>query len=186
LKARLFVSFFERNGDQEKYLNMKISPRKIAVFCPNWVGDVVMATPVFQCLRDNYPEAELVGVIRKYARGVIEDSPWFDDLLDIPNKSGKEFFNTVRTLRKISPDLAVLFPNSLRAAGMAWLGGSKYIVGYKRNSRSLLLSGGPKPQKGKNGIVPVPMVHYYMELCKYLDMDIPRAIQPSFFFFGDF
>ncbi len=163
-------------------MHMKFNPERIAVFCPNWVGDVVMATPVFLCLRRNFPEADLLGVIRTYARGVIEDGPWFDNILEIKNKSHRAFFDTVKTLRGIRPDLAVLLPNSFRSAAMAWLGGSKRIVGYRRDVRSLLLSGGPTPQKGKDGIIPVPMVHYYMELCKYMELDISDSIKPSLFF----
>ena len=57
---------------------INVNYRKILVICPNWVGDVVMATPAFNCLRQNFPEARMIAVIRKYARGVIDDGPWFD------------------------------------------------------------------------------------------------------------
>jgi len=36
---------------------------KIAVFCPNLIGDTVMATPTFRALRRGFPDATLVGVI---------------------------------------------------------------------------------------------------------------------------
>ena len=32
---------------------------KIAIFCPNWVGDVVMATPALRAVRRQYPDAEI-------------------------------------------------------------------------------------------------------------------------------
>ena len=35
---------------------------KIAVFCPNWVGDLVMATPALYGIRRHFPGAEIVGV----------------------------------------------------------------------------------------------------------------------------
>ena len=37
---------------------------KLAIFLPNWVGDAVMATPALRALRDAYPTAEIVGVMR--------------------------------------------------------------------------------------------------------------------------
>ena len=37
---------------------------KIAVFCPNLIGDTVMATPTFRALRQGFPGATIVGVIK--------------------------------------------------------------------------------------------------------------------------
>ena len=62
----------------------QIKTQTILVACPNWVGDVVMATPTFKCIRQNYPAARIIGLIRKYAGGVVEDAPWFDDLIVEP------------------------------------------------------------------------------------------------------
>ena len=35
------------------------APRRILVRLPNWVGDVLMATPALRALRDRYPGAEI-------------------------------------------------------------------------------------------------------------------------------
>ena len=32
--------------------------KKILVRSPNWVGDVVMATPAFRCIRENFPDVK--------------------------------------------------------------------------------------------------------------------------------
>ena len=58
----------------------------LAVRCPNWVGDIVMATPVFDCLRKNLPGARIVGVLRQSAHGIVRDGPWFDGLVDGSDK----------------------------------------------------------------------------------------------------
>ena len=55
---------------------------RIAIFLPNWIGDVVMATPAVRALRDVYPDARIIGVLKSYVRGVIEGAPWFDDLIE--------------------------------------------------------------------------------------------------------
>ena len=44
----------------------------LVVRCPNWVGDIVMATPVFECLRRNFPQATISALVRPYARGILE------------------------------------------------------------------------------------------------------------------
>ena len=160
---------------------MKRQPNRVLVRCPNWVGDVVMATPALDCLRQNYPRARFVGVIREYVRGVVEDGPWFDKIVGCNDKTAKGFYKLVRAIRGLRPDIAIVFPNSIRSALSIVLGGVKNIYGYRRNGRSLLLTGGPKPVRAENGIVPVPMVQYYLEICRQLDLKIPEVTKPSLF-----
>ncbi len=160
---------------------MKHEPKTMLVFCPNWVGDVVMATPFFQCLRTHYHNTTIAGVIRRYAKGVIEDGPWFDHIVDCNDNTAGSLYHLVKTLRKLKPDMAVIMPNSFRSALVARLSGAKHVVGYKRNGRSFLISSGPRPVQSGSTILPVPMVAYYMELCKYLNINAPETTKPSLF-----
>ncbi len=161
---------------------INVNYRKILVFCPNWVGDVVMATPAFNCLRQNFPEARITAVIRKYARGVIDDGPWFDQIIECHDKSLQEFIRLVRSIRRLKPDLAVVLPNSFRSALLARLGSAGQICGYCRNGRTLLLTGGPTPRRSGKGWLPVPMTRYYLEICRWLKLKIPEAPRPRLFF----
>ncbi len=160
---------------------METPPKSLMVFCPNWVGDVVMATPVFSCLRQNFPRLAVTGVIRKYARGVIADGPWFDRIIDCEDKTVKGFFNLVTAIRNVRPDITLLFTNSFRSSLIAWLGRSRKIYGYRRNGRSFLLTGGPVPKRKKRRITPVPMVEYYLEICKALNLELPETTKPELF-----
>ena len=158
---------------------MKKNCKTIIVFCPNWVGDVVMATPVFACLRHNFAGARLVGVIRKYAQGVVEDGSWFDHVIVCDDKTVRGLFALVRKIRSLHPEIAIVLPNSLRPALVAWLAGVEYIYGYRRNYRSLLLSGGPKPLAGEDGVLPIPMVDYYLNICHWLGLEVPDQTKPT-------
>ena len=160
---------------------MEPKPKTLLVYCPNWVGDVVMATPTFHCLRQNFPEAEIIGVIRNYAKGVVEDGYWFDQIVGCDDKKTRGFLNLQQAIRSLKPDIAIVLPSSLRSALIVWLGGVKEIYGYRRNCRSFLLNGGPKPIHSENGILPVPMGDYYMEICRWLNLKIPDVIKPSLF-----
>lgn len=160
---------------------MKTQPKTVIVFCPNWVGDVVMATPALDCLRQNYPDARIVGVIRSYVRGVVEDGPWFDKIIACDDKTAKGFCKLVQDIRSLNADIAIVLPSSIRSALTVRFGGVKEIYGYRRNGRSSLLSGGPKPIRAGNGILPIPMVEYYMEICRWLHLEIPEVIKPSLF-----
>jgi len=160
----------------------KINPGKIIVFCPNWVGDAVMATPAFDCLRQNFPDAHITALIRAYARGVIDDGPWFDRIIECTDKTITGYFSLIGTLRRLKPDMAIVLPNSIRSALIARLGGTPKIYGYGREGRSILLSSGPKPHRGPTGILPVPMQAYYLEICRWLNLKIPESTEPRLFF----
>jgi heptosyltransferase-2 len=163
---------------------MPKQPDTILVFCPNWVGDVVMATPVFKCLRQNYPDARIIGLIRGYARGVVEDAPWFDRLIEMDDKSWRGFVRLVYRIRSLQATLAVVLPNTFRSALLARLGGVRRIYGYRRNGRSVLLSGGPQPRRDDGQIRPVPMVDYYLEICRRLKLAIDPGKNPRLYISG--
>ena len=161
---------------------MTDNPKKIIVLCPNWVGDVVMATPVFDCLRRNYPQAQITAVIRRYAAGVIKDGPWFDAIIELKDKTYGGFWDGVRAIRSVAPDMAIVLPNSFRSSLIAFLGGAQKRYGYKRDLRSFLLSDGPRPLREGRDIKPVPMVDYYMAVCRSLNLQLPENTRPELFF----
>jgi heptosyltransferase-2 len=146
-----------------------------------WVGDVVMATPTFECIRQNYSEARIIGLIRNYARGVVQDAPWFDRLIEINDKTFLGFFNLVHQIRRLKPELAIVLPNSFRSALIARIGNAKKIYGYRRNARTVLMSGGPTPRRRGNRITPVPMVEYYLDICRWLNLDIEPQKKPRLY-----
>jgi len=122
-----------------------------------------------------------VGLIRRYAGGVIADGPWFDDIIEIHDKTIGGIIDLVWQLRKLKPDLALILPNSFRSVLIARLGGAKKVYGYRRNSRTALLSGGPEPWRNNNRITPRPMVEYYLEICRWLNFGTPTQLKPHLF-----
>lgn len=144
----------------------------LAVRCPNWVGDIVMATPVFDCLRQNLPHTRILGVLKRSAHGIVKDGPWFDGLIDGNDRSWGGFHRMRKQLRSQTPDAAILLTNSLRSALTMRLSGIRRVYGYRRQWRDLLLTGGPAASRdGK--IVPSPMIDYYLGICQWLGMDVP-------------
>lgn len=145
---------------------------KIVVFCPNLIGDTVMATPAFRALRRGFPGATIVGVIKPHVAPVLDGLPFFDRLIGFDPKARARQARTLpalRALRAERPDLAVLFPNSFRSGLMAWLSGASRRVGYARGGRDALLTDRliePRDKSGKR--VPNPIVEYYLELPRRL------------------
>ena len=140
---------------------------------------MVMATPALDCLRRSFPKAELTGVMRGYVRKVVEDGPWFDRIVTCDDKNLRGFKDLVKNIRRGGPEVAVLFPNSFASALSFRLGGAKEIYGYKRDGRSFLLTGGPKPEPGLTSTA-----GYYLRLCREIGLEAPapETAKPSLYF----
>jgi heptosyltransferase-2 len=141
----------------------------IAVFLPNWIGDVVMATPPLRALRQHFRDAHITAILKPYVAGVLEGCPWFDEQLYLDKKGDRSqrLFAVVGKLRARRPDLAVLFPNTLRSALAAWLGGCRQRIGYRRYCRGLLLTRALEPVRDKRGrIKPSPIIDAYNLLAR--------------------
>src|SRR5947209_3480990 len=140
---------------------------KIAIFLPNWIGDVVMATPALRALRQHFAGAYLIGVMRPYVADVLQGAPWLDRHIYLDTKGSwpQRWPVAVARLRRERPDLAVLFPNSFRTGLVAWLAGSRKIVGYRRYGRGWMLSAALEPVRDAAGnLKPSPVIDAYNAL----------------------
>jgi heptosyltransferase-2 len=149
---------------------------RIALFLPNWIGDVVMATPAIRAVRNHFPECRLVAVCRPYIAPLLGGAPWFDEIIlhDKTGRSGLRRFAFIGRLRREHFDAAVLFPNSFRTAFVAWLGGCRRRIGFARYGRSLLLTDRLQPVRDARGrITPSPIIDDYNRLVKPLGIDDP-------------
>ncbi len=150
--------------------------RTIALFLPNWIGDVVMATPAIRAVRTHFPHARLLAVSKPYVADTVAGSPWFDDLIPF-DKSGPRHrrFRFVRNrLADEKLDAAVLFPNSFRPALLARLAGARQIVGYARYFRDALLTRRLYPTRGTDGRpTPTPVLDDYNRLVEQLGVPNP-------------
>jgi heptosyltransferase II len=145
-----------------------MKPSKILVFLPNWVGDVVMATPALAALRAHFPAARIVALSRPYVREVLDGAGLVDEARGRDSlKSGASVAAQLRdawALRRERFDLAILMTNSLRTALFAFVAGARERVGYAREGRSALLTTRLKPLKSDGRYVPSPMIDYYFGL----------------------
>ena len=46
-------------------MGQMIKAKKILVRASNWVGDVVMATPVVRCIRENFADSHITLLIKR-------------------------------------------------------------------------------------------------------------------------
>jgi heptosyltransferase-2 len=148
----------------------------IALFLPNWVGDVVMATPALRALRQRFARARFTGVLRPYVAGVLEGTDWLDDCLWLDRRGPRKhrWLAVAAQLRHWQVDLAILFPNSLRSALTAWLGQCRHRVGYARYGRSPLLTDALPPHRDERGrLTPSPIIDAYNRLAEHVGCPQP-------------
>lgn len=146
---------------------------KIAVFLPNWLGDLAMATPALRAMRRHYGrEAKIVGILRPYLRDILGGTDWLDELWPFdPSAKDRSIhgWTLARRMRKEEFDAAVLLTNSLRTAIIAWCGGAKRRVGYARYGRGPLLTDKLQPRRIDGRIAAEPMVDSYLAIVRALD-----------------
>lgn len=150
--------------------------RTIALFLPNWVGDVVMATPAIRAVRAHFPSARLLAVCRPYVAASLDGGQWFDDviLFDKNGPQARREVGVICRLRRVGVDAAVLFPNSFRSAAVAALGRCRRRIGFDRYGRGLLLTDRLKPVRDTSGRrVPAPTIDDYNRLVRPLGVPDP-------------
>ncbi|MFT3879779.1 MAG: lipopolysaccharide heptosyltransferase II [Gemmatales bacterium] len=136
---------------------------KLAVFLPNWVGDVVMATPALRALREHFNDATIYGVMKPYVADVLAGTDLIDEtIFDERRGWSRGVFPLASRLRRESIDLAILFTNSFRTAFVSWQGKCKQRIGYHRDGRGLLLTDTLKPIVDTHGkFHPSPIIDAY-------------------------
>lgn len=151
----------------------------VCVRIPNWVGDVVMATPCLRAIRENLPSSRIVGVVASSVKNVLRNTPWIDQLITYRRNdtwgcsAAMEFMRCVEAIRQHKPDLGFVLPNSFSSALMLRMAGVDLTIGYQRDARSLLLSTSiPRPQNTDGTFRPIYMGEYYLALCEHFGFDI--------------
>ncbi len=146
-----------------------IGAKKILIRPPNWVGDVVMATPAFRCIRESYPHAKISILLKPHVRKILNGAPWFDELIDVGARLAVPLpLPLIRQLRSKGFDLGIIFPNSFSSALMMFISGAKRRAGYKRDARSLLLTDGIDRLRENGKFLPTYMADYYLRLCTHI------------------
>ena len=122
----------------------KFKPKNIIVRMPNWVGDMVMATPVLTDLRNAFPDAKLTAMCRAPISDLLQEDVEIDELFSFTKSSRlvrrDEKKNILDRLRRGGYDLGILLPATFSSAWWFWQGGVKIRVGYGGAGRQPLLT----------------------------------------------
>ncbi|MEO6334228.1 MAG: lipopolysaccharide heptosyltransferase II [Pyrinomonadaceae bacterium] len=144
---------------------------KILVRGTNWIGDAVMTIPAVRKLRQLFPEANLILQTREWARGILDQSGLFDEIIT-PNG----FVEEVRQIRTRQFDLAVVFPNSFSSALAVRMAGVGRSFGYAAQRRSFLLTDAIEMPDWKNAR---HEVYYYLTLIEAVEQTYLGTVTDS-------
>ena len=151
---------------------------RVVVRTPNWLGDVVMALPVFSALRAHFVDAFLAVAVPKPFEPVLSTVAEVDQVVGLNRKrSGRQRLDAeIEMLRSGAFDLAVLLPNSFGAAWVARRAGIPERWGATGNWRRPLLTKAVALPPSRS-----PRLHQaarYQELLRALGI-APVAPRPS-------
>ncbi len=154
---------------------------RIGIFLPNWIGDVVMATPALRTLRDHFQDrATLIGIMRPYVTDVLAGTAWLDEQLVYERHSMSGVGSLIRRLRQQHLDCILLLTNSLSTGLFAWLSGAPRRIGFAMHGRRFLLTDPLEtPQLGGQR-VPRSAVDHYLDVVEALGCQVLcRTVQLS-------
>lgn len=120
-----------------------ITPKNILVRMPNWLGDLVMATPVLADLRHHFPDAKITAMCQSNIASILLEDPHIDELISFKRPSGwihrQQHLDIIDPLRQATYDCGILLTNSFSSAWWFWRGEVKNRIGYATHWRSWLL-----------------------------------------------
>lgn len=118
-------------------------PKNIIVRMPNWLGDLVMATPILTDLRHHFPSAKITAMCLSSMTSLLAEDPHVDELFAIERRSGwmhrSHYKDVIRPLRHGQYDLGILLTNSFSSAWLFWRGAVQNRIGFQGNLRNCFL-----------------------------------------------
>ncbi len=120
------------------------TPKQIIVRMPNWLGDLVMATPILHDLRQHYPHARITAMCQSNVAALLQEDPHINEIYSYKKPNGwihrSAPFDIAEDIEKGAYDLGILLTNSFSSAWWFWRGKVKTRIGFAGNWRSWLLS----------------------------------------------
>ena len=139
----------------------------LVVRAPNWVGDLVMATPILEAALCDERWREVHVLLRGHLAPLLADAPWADRIQTVRGSSEES-----ARYRELAPDAILLLSNSLGAAWRAWRSGARIRAGSALSARRLLLTHSLVPPARAGRRVPIPTAHLHRDVAGLLGIEV--------------
>ena len=151
----------------------------ILIVGPSWVGDMVMAQTLFQCLKQRQPDCHIDVLAPDWSRPILERMPEVRSALSFPLGHGALELGTRRRIGKSLAgqyDQAIVLPNSLKSALVPFFAGIPKRTGWKGELRYGVLNDVRKLDKERYPL----MIERFMTLAYAPGAELPKPYpQPS-------
>lgn len=151
--------------------------RRALVIAPNWIGDALMAQPLFTLLKKLHPRLSLDAVAPASVAPVLQRMAEITEV--IPTDFGHGGLQLWRRwqlaadLRDNGYEAAYVLPNSFKSALVPWLAGIRLRIGYRGEYRYGLLNVHHSAPRGEER---EPMVRHYAALAYAPDAGLPETL----------
>ncbi len=155
------------------------SPRHLVLRAPNWVGDLVMATPLFEAAVAEPAFARVSIALRAHLAPLLAGGPCEAHLVPLARGSSE-----TGTYRALAPDAIVLLTNSFAAAWRAFCARIPLRAGAALGGRGALLTHRVVPPRRDGRRVPIPTAHLLADVAGLVGIQ-PASLHPRLHVGGD-
>jgi len=117
---------------------------RIVVVAPNWIGDTLLAQPLFARLHQKLAGLKLDALAPAWTAPVLARMPQIDEVIESPFNHGElrliERWRLGRQIRAARYDQAIILPNSFKSALVPWFADIPLRVGFVGESRYGLIN----------------------------------------------
>jgi heptosyltransferase-2 len=150
----------------------RAAPRHLAVRAPNWVGDLVMATPLLEAAVGEPRFERVTIVVRAHLAPLLAGGPCAAHVRALERDRSE-----VEHYRALAPDAVALLTNSLGAAWRAFRARIPLRAGAVLGGRGALLTHKVVPPTRGGRRAPVPTAHLLADVMGLLGV-LPRDMHP--------
>ncbi len=149
---------------------------KALIVAPSWIGDTIMAQPLFARLHAKHPSLQLDALAPSWVAPVLHRMDEITDVLDNPFGHGqlslKARWHLARQLKARNYDAAYILPNSLKSALVPFMAGIPQRIGFTGESRYGLINVRHDLDKQ---VLPL-MVERFVQLAETPGAPLPKPI----------
>ena len=140
----------------------------LAILAPNWVGDLVMATPVLEaaCAAEQFGRVTVL--VRGHLSALLHGGPVEARVHELGGR-GRER----ASLRELAPDGVLLLSNSFGSAWRAWRAGIPRRAGNALRGRRWLLTHAVLPPSVDGRRLPIPTAHVQRDVAGLFGISAP-------------
>jgi len=115
---------------------------KFLIIQTAFIGDVVLATPLIEKLRQHYPDATIDFLVRKGNESLLQNHPHLRRVLIFDKKNGKyhNLFKLIREIREEKYNVVINVQRFFASGLMTVLSGAKQTIGFDKNPMSAFFS----------------------------------------------